>query len=111
MILRNNLTLSQSLAVLFVAGFCLFICVCVYGFFWLPFPDTNERCSPWSQTDPDLFFWFFVFVKCYLFIHENREQEREAETPAEGEAGSMQGDRCETRSQDSRLTPWAEGRH
>ncbi|XP_048950981.1 E3 ubiquitin-protein ligase RNF170 isoform X2 [Canis lupus dingo] len=38
-----------------------------------------------------------------------RDREREAETQAEGEAGSMQGARCETQSRDSRITPWAEG--
>ena len=37
------------------------------------------------------------------------ETEREAETQAEGEAGSMQGARCGTQSQVSRITPWAEG--
>ena len=37
------------------------------------------------------------------------ESEREAETQAEGEAGSMKGARCGTRSQDSRIMPWAEG--
>ena len=36
--------------------------------------------------------------------------EREAQTQAEGEAGSMQGARCGTRSRDSRIIPWAEGR-
>ena len=35
--------------------------------------------------------------------------EREAETHAEGEAGSMQGAQRRTRSQVSRITPWAEG--
>ena len=43
----------------------------------------------------------------YLFMrdtHEReREREREAETEVEGEAGSMQGARRGTRSQDSRL--------
>ena len=29
-----------------------------------------------------------------------RDTQKEAETQAEGEAGSMQGDRCGTRSQD-----------
>ena len=38
-----------------------------------------------------------------------RETQREAETQAEGEAGSMQGARHGTRSQVSRITPWAEG--
>ena len=37
-----------------------------------------------------------------------RDRERGAETQAEGEAGSMQGG---TQSWDSRITPWAEGRH
>ena len=37
-------------------------------------------------------------------------REREAETHAEREAGSMQGTRCGTRSQDSGIMPWAEGR-
>ena len=43
----------------------------------------------------------------YLFM---RDTEREAETQAEGEAGSMQGVCRGTRSWDSRVTPWAEGR-
>ena len=38
------------------------------------------------------------------------EREREAETQAEGEAGSMQGARRGTGSRVSRITPWAEGR-
>ena len=39
-----------------------------------------------------------------------RDIEREAETQAEGgEAGSMQGARCGTRSLDSGIRPWAEG--
>ena len=37
------------------------------------------------------------------------EREREAETQAEGGAGSLQGARRGTPSQDSRITPWAEG--
>ena len=40
----------------------------------------------------------------YLFMRE-----REAETQAEGEAGSMQGALRGTRSHVSRITPWAEG--
>ena len=42
----------------------------------------------------------------YLFM---RDTEREAETQAEGEARSMQGARCGTPSQVSRVMPWAEG--
>ena len=37
------------------------------------------------------------------------EQEREAETQAEGEAGSMQGARNWTRSRVFKITPWAAG--
>ena len=39
-----------------------------------------------------------------------RDTEREAETQAEGEAGSMPGTRCRTRFWDSRTAPWAKGR-
>ena len=53
---------------------------------------------------------FFFFNFKILFIHE-RYTHGEAETQAEGEAGYMHGARCGTRSQDSRTTPWAEGRH
>ena len=35
----------------------------------------------------------------------DRETDREAETQAEGEVGSMQGARCRTRSQVSRIMP------
>ena len=37
------------------------------------------------------------------------QKEKEAETQAEGEAGSMQGARRGTQSWVSRITPWAEG--
>ena len=55
---------------------------------------------------------FFIFLKIfeyfiYLFM---RDTHTEAETPAEGEAGSMQGAWCGTRSWDSRITPWTKGR-
>ena len=47
----------------------------------------------------------------YLFMRDTqKERETETETQAEGEADSMQGARCGTRSQVSRITPWAEGR-
>ena len=38
-----------------------------------------------------------------------RDTQREREREAEGEAGSMQGARCGTGSQVSRITPWAAG--
>ena len=53
----------------------------------------------------------FVFKDfIYLFMRDTeKERDREAETQAEGEAGSMQGARHGTRSQVSRIRPWAEG--
>ena len=39
-----------------------------------------------------------------------RNTQREAETQAEGEAGSMEGARRGTRFWDFRITPWAKGR-
>ena len=39
-----------------------------------------------------------------------RERGREAETQAEGEAGSLQGAQCGTQSQDPGVTTWAKGR-
>ena len=50
------------------------------------------------------FFKKNIFI--YLFM---TERESEAETQAEGEAGSMQGAQRRTRSQVSRITPQAEG--
>ena len=53
----------------------------------------------------DIYFYYFLKV---LFIHETQ---RERETETEGEAGSMQGARCGTRSWVPRVRPWAEGKH
>ena len=54
----------------------------------------------------------FILLKIFrsLFLHE-RHRERGAETQAEGEAGSLRGAPCGTRSQDPGVTPWAKGRH
>ena len=57
------------------------------------------------EADFSIYFFKILF---YLFM---REREREVETQAEGEAGSMQGARRGPRSQVSRITSWAEGRH
>ena len=51
-------------------------------------------------------FFFSDFI--YLFMRDTHT-EREAETQAEEEAGSMQGARRGTRSQVSRITPQASG--
>ena len=49
----------------------------------------------------------FYFFKI-LFIYYERHTQREAETQAQGEAGSMQGARRGTQSQVSRISHWAE---
>ena len=56
-----------------------------------------------------LFIFIYFFEILFIYSWENRE--REAETQVEGEAGSMQGAQRGTRSGDSRITPWAEGRY
>ena len=43
--------------------------------------------------------FFCFFLRFYLFIHKRRGWGGEAETQAEGEAGSLQGIQCGTRSQ------------
>ena len=50
--------------------------------------------------DTALEFFFKDFI--YLFMTDT---ERKAETLAEGEAGSLRGARCRTRSQDPRIMP------
>ena len=51
-----------------------------------------------------------IFFFKILFIYSwETQKEREAETQAEGDTGSMQGARCGTRSRVSRIRPWAEG--
>ena len=39
---------------------------------------------------------FFLFFLKILFIYDERHREREAETQADGEAGSKQGAQCAT---------------
>ena len=53
-----------------------------------------------------LIFFPLLFLKIfYLFIHRDRERERQAE----GETGFTQGAQCGTWSQVSGITPWTEG--
>ena len=64
---------------------------------------------------PRSFTGFFFKKRFDLFIHErHRERQRERERGRDtgrGGADSMQGARHWTRSQDSRIMPWAEGKH
>ena len=56
------------------------------------------------------YLWTFLFFKVHmtLFI---RDRQREVETQAEGEAGSLWGFWHGTRSQDPRIMTWDKGRH
>ena len=54
--------------------------------------------------------FLFLIFKNIFFIY-SWEIHREAQTQAEGEAGSTQGARCGTWSWVSRITPKGEGRH
>ena len=67
----------------------------------------NHRAT---QAAHDRFFFSMIdfFKKDFIYLFM-RDTEREAETQAEGEAGSMQGARHGTQSRVSRITPWAEG--
>ena len=51
----------------------------------------------------DIFIFYFFKDFIYLFMRDT-EREREVETQAEEEAGSMQGARCGTRSRDPGTT-------
>ena len=57
-----------------------------------------------------MFLNFFFKDFIYLFMIDF-ERERGRETQAEGEAGSILAARRGTRFQDSRIAPWAKGRH
>ena len=57
----------------------------------------------------DTYIGLFIYFKDFIYLFM-RDTEREAETQAEGEAGSMQGAPCGTRSRDPWITTWAKGR-
>ena len=59
----------------------------------------------YSSQKGERFFFFFKIVFIYSW-----ETQGEAGTQAEGETGSMQGVQCGTRSRNSRIMLWAEGR-
>ena len=57
----------------------------------------------------DDFYIFILFFKDFTYLLM-KDTNREAETQAEGEAGSLRGVWCGARSRDSGIMPWAEGR-
>ena len=80
--------------------------------FWAPGSTLRVRQGAWHPVEGDayglwctdcVFVCFFLFKDfIYLFM---RDTEGEAETQADGEAGSMQGAQCGTQSRDSKMTP------
>ena len=89
----------------------------VYLWWHLASPSWLPLSVPWAQILPDLSVlspcpvpWhccLFFFNFKILFIYS---WEREKERQAEGQAGSMRGAWCETRSWHSRIMPWPKGR-
>ena len=62
----------------------------------VPFHHLTEYLSHRCLFSIFIFTYFLdLFLRFYLFIHE-RHTQREAETQAEGEPGSIQGARCGT---------------
>ena len=80
-------------------------------------PSWDSRIPPKLKTDTQLLshpgtppcLFFLIFKKDFIYLFM-RDTVREAETQIEGEAGSMQGAQCRTRSWDPRTMPWAKGR-
>ena len=69
----------------------------------------RAECGLKPQSHPGIPVCLFVcFIFIYLFMRDTK-REREVETQAEGEAGSMQEACRGTPSWVSRITPWAEG--
>ena len=71
------------------------------GWFYL-----NGALPPRQPTKEPVFIYLCFKDFIYLFL---RDTEREAETQAEGGAGSLQRARCGTRSRDPGVTAWAQG--
>ena len=57
------------------------------------------------------FCFYFLFFKILTIHSWETQRQREVETQAEGEAGSMQGPRCGTQFQDPGIMTWVKGRH
>lgn len=56
--------------------------------FFPSFPSGGFLLLAWKAIFQLVFISFFFFLRFYLFIHERHREKREAETQAEGEAGS-----------------------
>ena len=76
----------------------------------LIFPSKDRKCTKrkFAHKWYKICHFLLFFLRFYLLIHERHTHtHKEAETQAEGEAGSIQESRRETRSQVSRIMPWA----
>ena len=69
-------------------------------------PEPKADAQPLSHPGAPMSFLFFFKDFIYLFM---RDTERGRDT-SRGRSRLHAGSRCGTRSQDSRITPWAEGR-
>ena len=65
--------------------------------------STSSTPSPASPLQIQVHSICILFLRFYSFM---RDTEREAETQAEGEEGSLLGGWCGTRSRDPRITTW-----
>ena len=75
-----------------------------------PCPRPKAGSKPLSHPGvPLVCLFYFYFLKKFYSWERHTQREREAETQAVGEAGSMQEAWRGTRSQVSRIRPWAEG--
>ena len=85
----------------------------VLNHLWLNIPiiTTLTKMSP-HNFPPKKYcikIWFVIFFSFYSWETLTERERGEAETQAEGEAGSMQGAWHRTRSRVSRIIPWAKG--
>ena len=59
-----------------------------------------------TKASPSLkgrFYFLFLFFTDFIYLIHETQRKKEAETQAEGEAGSTQGARCGTPYQDPRM--------
>ena len=88
---------------LFLQGF--------WGIFFVAKSETQSDSFSFDIFACNLKISYLYFFLQILFIYSWETHKERVETQAEREAGSMQEARCGTRSRDSRITPWAEGKH
>ena len=66
----------------------------------------GSLCKGYPPEIKDIYGSFFSFFKDFIYLFM---RDTETEIERQGEAGSMQGARRETRSRVSKITPWTKG--